>query len=288
MQPQVSAFFDEATNTISYVVVDPATSRCAVVDSVLDFDPNSGHTDRRSANRIVELVRRHDLEVEWVLETHVHADHLSAAPYIEQELGGRLAIGSEIVTVQEVFGRIFNAGAEFRRDGSQFDVLLGDGDTFQLGSMPARALHTPGHTPADMTYVIGDAAFVGDTLFMPDAGTARADFPCCDARTLFRSTRRILHELPDATRLFMCHDYKAPGRDEYRWETTVAEEKRHNIHVREGVSEDEFVEMRTARDKTLGMPRLILPSVQVNMRGGEMPPPEDNGVRYLKIPLDTL
>ena len=288
MQPQVSAFFDEATNTISYVVIDPATSRCAVVDSVLDFDPNSGHTDRRSATRIVELVRRHDLEVEWVLETHVHADHLSAAPYIKQELGGRLAIGSEIVTVQEVFGRIFNAGAEFRRDGSQFDVLLGDGDTFQLGSMPARALHTPGHTPADMTYVIGDAAFVGDTLFMPDAGTARADFPGGDARTLFRSTRRILHELPDATRLFMCHDYKAPGRDEYRWETTVAEEKRHNIHVREGVSEDEFVEMRTARDKTLGMPRLILPSVQVNMRGGEMPPPEDNGVRYLKIPLDTL
>ena len=288
MQPQVSAFFDEATNTISYVVVDPATSRCAVVDSVLDFDPNSGHTDRRSANRIVELVRRHDLEVEWVLETHVHADHLSAAPYIKQELGGRLAIGSEIVTVQEVFGRIFNAGAEFRRDGSQFDVLLGDGDTFQLGLMPARAMHTPGHTPADMTYVIGDAAFVGDTLFMPDAGTARADFPGGDARTLFRSTRRILHELPDATRLFMCHDYKAPGRDEYRWETTVAEEKRHNIHVREGVSEDEFVEMRTARDKTLGMPRLILPSVQVNMRGGQMPPPEDNGVRYLKIPLDTL
>ena len=190
--------------------------------------------------------------------------------------------------MQEVFGRIFNAGAEFRRDGSQFDVLLGDGDTFQLGSMPARALHTPGHTPADMTYVIGDAAFVGDTLFMPDAGTARADFPGGDARTLFRSTRRILHELPDATRLFMCHDYKAPGRDEYRWETTVAEEKRHNIHVREGVSEDEFVEMRTARDKTLGMPRLILPSVQVNMRGGQMPPPEDNGVRYLKIPLDTL
>ena len=288
MQPQVSAFFDEATNTISYVVVDPATSRCAVVDSVLDFDPNSGHTDRRSANRIVELVRRHDLEVEWVLETHVHADHLSAAPYIKQEFGGRLAIGSEIVTVQEVFGRIFNAGAEFRRDGSQFDVLLGDGDTFQLGSMPARAMHTPGHTPADMTYVIGDAAFVGDTLFMPDAGTARADFPGGDARTLFRSTRRILHELPDATRLFMCHDYKAPGRDEYRWETTVAEEKRHNIHVREGVSEDEFVEMRTARDKTLGMPRLILPSVQVNMRGGQMPPPEDNDVRYLKIPLDTL
>lgn len=288
MRPDVTGFFDEATNTISYVVADPATGKCAVVDSVLDYDPNSGHTGKQSANRTIDFVRQQRLEVEWVLETHVHADHLSAAPYIKQELGGRLAIGSEITTVQNVFGKIFNAGTEFQRDGSQFDVLFRDGDTFRLGEIRARAMHTPGHTPADITYVIGDAAFVGDTLFMPDSGTARADFPGGDAHQLFRSTRRILHELPDETRLFMCHDYKAPGRDEYRWETTVVEEKRHNIHVREGVSEDEFVEMRTTRDKTLDMPRLILPSVQVNMRAGQLPPPEDNGVHYLKIPVDTL
>ena len=288
MRPEVTAFFDEATNTISYVVVDPSTKRCAVIDSVLDYDPDAARTDKHSANQIIDFVRRHGLEVEWVLETHVHADHLSAAPYIKQELGGKLAIGSEITTVQNVFGKIFNAGTEFQRDGSQFDVLFKDGDTFRLGEIPARVMHTPGHTPADMTYVIGDAAFVGDTLFMPDAGTARADFPGGDAHKLFRSTRRILHELPDETRLFMCHDYKAPGRDTYAWETTVGEEKRHNIHVREGRAEDEFVAMRTARDKTLGMPRLILPSVQVNMRAGQMPPPEDNGVRYLKIPVDTL
>ncbi|HEX6142279.1 MAG TPA: MBL fold metallo-hydrolase [Geminicoccaceae bacterium] len=288
MQPDVTGFFDEATNTISYVVADPATRKCAVVDSVLDYDPNSGHTHKDSADRIIQFVREHGLEVEWVLETHVHADHLSAAPYIKQQLGGKLAIGAEIVTVQNVFGKIFNAGTEFQRDGRQFDVLFKDGDAFEVGSIPARVMHTPGHTPADMTYVIGDSAFVGDTLFMPDAGTARADFPGGDARELFRSTRRILNELPEETRLFMCHDYKAPGRDEYRWETTVGEEKRHNIHVREGMSEDEFVLMRSARDKTLGMPRLILPSVQVNMRAGQMPPPEDNGVRYLKIPVDTF
>jgi glyoxylase-like metal-dependent hydrolase (beta-lactamase superfamily II) len=288
VKPEITAWFDEATNTISYVAVDPATRKCAVIDSVLDYDPNSGHTDKRSANQIIDFVRQRGLEVEWVLETHVHADHLSAAPYIKQQQGGRLAIGSEIRTVQNVFGKIFNAGTEFQRDGSQFDVLLKDGDTFQVGEILARVMYTPGHTPADMTYVIGDAAFVGDTLFMPDSGTARADFPGGDARQLFRSIRRILHELPDETRLFMCHDYKAPGRDEYRWETTVAEEKRHNKHVHEGITEDEFVAMRSARDKTLGMPRLILPSVQVNMRAGQMPPPEDNGVRYLKIPVDAL
>jgi glyoxylase-like metal-dependent hydrolase (beta-lactamase superfamily II) len=288
MKPDVTAFFDEATNTISYVVVDPTTKKCAVVDSVLDYDPNSGHTDKHSANQIIDFVQRNGLEVEWILESHVHADHLSAAPYIKQQLGGRLAIGAEIKTVQNVFGKIFNAGTEFQRDGSQFDVLFKDGDRFRLGEIPARVMHTPGHTPADMTYVIADAAFVGDTLFMPDAGTARADFPGGDAHALFGSTRRILQELPDETRLFMCHDYKAPGRDEYKWETTVAEEKRHNIHVREVMSEDEFVRMRSARDKTLGMPRLILPSVQVNMRAGQMPPAEDNGVRYLKIPLDVL
>jgi glyoxylase-like metal-dependent hydrolase (beta-lactamase superfamily II) len=288
MRPEVTAFFDEATNTISYVVVDPSTRKCAVIDSVLGYDPDAARTDKRSANQIIDFVRKNGFDVEWVLETHVHADHLSAAPYIKQELGGKLAIGAEIVTVQNVFGKIFNAGTEFQRDGSQFDMLFKDGDTFRLGEIPARVMHTPGHTPTDMTYVIGDAAFVGDTLFMPDAGTARADFPGGDAHKLFRSTQRILHELPDETRLFMCHDYKAPGRDTYAWETTVGEEKRHNIHVREGRSEDEFVAMRTARDKTLGMPRLILPSVQVNMRAGQMPPPEDNGVRYLKIPVDTL
>ena len=236
MRPEVTGFFDEATNTISYVAVDPATRKCAVIDSVLDYDPDAAHTARDSADRIIDFVRQRGLEVEWVLETHVHADHLSAAPYIKQQLDGTLAIGAEIRTVQNVFGKIFNAGTEFQRDGSQFDRLFEDGDTFRLGEIPARVMHTPGHTPADMTYVIGDAAFVGDTLFMPDAGTARADFPGGDAHQLFRSTRRILHELPDETRLFMCHDYKAPGRDDYRWETTVAEEKRANIHVREGVA----------------------------------------------------
>ncbi len=287
MKPEVTAFFDEATNTISYVVADPATGRCAIVDSVLDYDPNSGRTDKRSAERIVAFVREQGLTAEWILETHVHADHLSAAPYLKERLGGRLGIGGEIVTVQEVFGKVFNAGTEFQRDGRQFDRLFRDGDRFSIGSIEAHALHTPGHTPACMTYVIGDAAFVGDTLFMPDFGTARCDFPGGDARALYRSIRRIF-ELPDETRLFMCHDYKAPGRDEYRWETTVGEEKRHNVHVREGISEDEFVAMRTTRDAQLGMPRLMLPSVQVNMRAGDMPPPEDNGLRYLKIPIDAL
>lgn len=286
-KPEVTAFFDEPTNTVSYVVADPATRRCAVVDSVLDYDPSSGRTDRRSAERIIAFVRERGLEVEWVLETHVHADHLSAAPLVKQELGGKLAIGQDITTVQDVFGKIFNAGTEFQRDGRQFDHLFEDGETFRLGSIEARAIHTPGHTPACMTYVIGDAAFVGDTLFMPDYGTARCDFPGGDARTLYRSIQKIFR-LPDETRLFLCHDYKAPGRDEYRWETTVGEEKRHNVHVREGISEDEFVAMRTARDRTLAMPRLILPSVQVNMRAGELPPAEDNGVRYLKVPLDAL
>ncbi|MGE3293248.1 MAG: MBL fold metallo-hydrolase [Geminicoccaceae bacterium] len=286
-RPAVTGFFDQPTNTVSYVVVDPTTRKCALVDSVLDYDPASGHTDSRSADRMIAFVRVHGLEVEWILETHVHADHLSAAPYLKREVGGLLAIGRNITVVQDVFGKIFNAGTEFQRDGSQFDRLFDDGDEFTLGSIPARALHTPGHTPACMTYVIGDAAFVGDTLFMPDYGTARCDFPGGDARELYRSIRRIF-ALPEATRLFMCHDYKAPGRDEFRWETTVGEEKAHNVHVHEGISEDEFAAMRTARDKTLGMPRLILPSVQVNMRAGQMPPAEDNGQRYLKIPLDTF
>jgi len=287
MKPEVKALFDEPTNTVSYVVVDPATKKCAIVDSVLDYDPASGRTSRKSADAIIAWVGEAGLEVEWVLETHVHADHLSAAPYLKEKLGGKLAIGSEIRTVQQTFGKIFNAGTEFQRDGSQFDVLFRDGDSFRLGAIEARAIHTPGHTPACMTYLIGDAAFVGDTLFMPDYGTARADFPGGDARQLYRSIQKIF-ALPETTRLFLCHDYKAPGRDEYRWETTVAEEKRSNLHVREGIGEDEFVKMRTERDRTLGMPRLILPSVQVNMRAGEFPPPEDNGQRYLKIPIDAL
>lgn len=286
-RPEVKAFFDEPTNTVSYVVTDPATRACAVVDSVLDYDPAAGRTDHRSADAVIAHIRREGLRLEWILETHVHADHLSAAPYIKERLGGRLAIGENIVLVQDVFGKIFNAGTEFQRDGRQFDRLLKDGDTFRLGEIEARAIHTPGHTPACMTYVIGDAAFVGDTLFMPDFGTARCDFPGGDARQLYRSIRRIF-ALPGETRLFMCHDYKAPGRDEYRWETTVAEERRHNVHVHDGITEDEFVALRTARDRTLDMPRLIIPSVQVNMRAGELPPAEDDGHRYLKVPLNVL
>jgi glyoxylase-like metal-dependent hydrolase (beta-lactamase superfamily II) len=258
-----------------------------VLDSVLDFDPVAGRTARHSADRMIAFVRERGLRTEWVLETHVHADHLSAAPYLREQLGGSLAIGRAITVVQDVFGKIFNAGTEFQRDGSQFDHLFDDGEAFRLGGIDAVALHTPGHTPACMTYVIGDAAFVGDTLFMPDYGTARCDFPGGDARALYRSIRRLF-TLPDETRLFLCHDYKAPGRDDFRWETTVGAERRGNVHVHEGVSEDEFVAMRTARDKTLGMPKLILPSVQVNMRAGQLPPPEDDGTRYLKIPLDRF
>ncbi len=286
-RPDVKAFFDEDTFTVSYVVTDPATRRCAVVDSVLDYEPESGRTSYRSADAVIAHVKAHGLTVEWLIETHVHADHLSAAPYIKEKIGGRLGIGENITIVQDVFGKIFNAGTEFQRDGRQFDHLFKDGEEFTVGTLPAHAIHTPGHTPACMTWVIGDAAFVGDTLFMPDFGTARCDFPGGDARQLYRSIQKIF-ALPDETRLFMCHDYKAPGRDEYRWETTVGEEKRHNVHVHEGVSEDEFIAMRTARDKTLGMPRLIIPSVQVNMRGGELPPPEDNGTRYLKVPLNVF
>lgn len=287
MQPHVEAFFDPHTFTYSYVVSDPATGRCAIVDSVLDYDPAAGRTSFASADRLIAYVRAQGLTVEWLLETHVHADHLSAAPYLKRELGGRLAIGDRITVVQGVFGKLFNAGSEFATDGSQFDHLFHDGDRFTIGTLEARALHTPGHTPACMTYVIGDAAFVGDTLFMPDYGTARCDFPGGDARVLYRSIR-TLFELPDDTRLFMCHDYKAPGREDFRYQTSVAEERAHNVHVHEGVSEDDFVAMRSARDATLGMPTLILPSVQVNMRAGELPPAEGNGTRYLKIPLNVL
>lgn len=286
-RPEVSAFFDEPTNTVSYVVADPVSKVCAIIDSLLDFDPASGRTSRDSADRIIAHVRERGLEVTWILETHVHADHLSAAPYLRQQVGGDMAIGEQITQVQTVFGKLFNAGPDFSRDGSQFQTLFKDGDSFPIGTIQARAIHTPGHTPACMTYLIGDAAFVGDTLFMPDFGSARCDFPGGDARTLYRSIQKIF-ALPPQTRLFMCHDYKAPGRDDYRWETTVAAERAGNLHVRDGITEDEFVAMRTARDATLSMPRLILPAVQVNMRAGHPPPPEANGIRYLKIPLDAL
>jgi len=287
MKPGVTAFFDEDTFTVSYVVADPASKACAIVDSVLDFDPASGRTSRKSADQIIAFIRRKELKLGWILETHVHADHMSAAPYLRKELGGRVGIGFNVTVVQNTFGKVFNAEPEFKRDGSQFDHLFADGETFKIGGIEAKAIYTPGHTPACMTYVIGDAAFVGDTMFMPDYGTARCDFPGGDPRQLYRSIRKIL-ALPPQTRLFMCHDYKAPGRDDYRWETTVAEERAKNVHVHDGVSEDEFVAMRRSRDATLAMPRLILPSVQVNMRAGDMPPPEANGARYLKLPIDTL
>jgi len=286
-RPEVTPFFDEPTNTVSYVVTDPGSTACAIVDSVLDYDPASGRTNTESADKIVHFVQSRKLSVSWILETHVHADHLSAAPYLQQRLGGKVAIGQEVTTVQNVFGKIFNEGTEFQRDGSQFDNLFVDGDNFLIGSLEAHAMHTPGHTPACMTYLIGDAAFVGDTLFMPDFGTARTDFPGGDARQLYRSIKKVLVLKPE-TRLFMCHDYMAPGRDEYRWETTVAEERQHNIHVHDGLNEEDFVAMRESRDATLGMPTLILPSVQINMRAGQMPPPADNGQRYIKIPLNAL
>lgn len=283
----VKTFFDEDTFTATHVVSDPATSKAAIIDSVLDFDAPSGRTSTRSADQVVEYVKNANLDVEWILETHAHADHISAAPYLQERLGGTLAIGAEITHVQGVFATVFNLDDRFKRDGSQFERLFGDGETFKLGSVDAIALHVPGHTPADMAFVIGDAAFIGDTLFMPDYGTARADFPGGDARTLFRSTKRLL-TLPGETRLFLCHDYKAPGRDVFAWETSVSAQRTSNIHVHDGVSEDEFVAMREARDATLGMPKLILPSIQVNIRGGHFPEPEANGSRYLKLPVDAL
>lgn len=286
-RPLVTPFFDEPTNTFSYVVRDPSSTACAILDSVLDFDYAAGRTDVRSADAIIDRVRREGLSVEWILETHVHADHLSAAPYLHEKLGGLTGIGARITVVQDVFGKAFNAGTEFARDGSQFDRLFEEGDTFHLGTLEGRVLHTPGHTPACLTYVIGDAAFVGDTLFMPDYGTARCDFPGGDARTLYRSIQKVL-ALPDETRLFLCHDYKAPGREEYQHETTVAEQRAHNVHVHAGIGEEAFVRMRTERDATLGMPRLIIPSVQVNMRAGHMPPAENNGQVYLKVPIDKF
>ncbi len=287
LSPIVKSFFDETTNTATHVIHDPVTMRGAVIDSVLDFDAAAGRTRTRSADAPIAYVRSARIEIEWLLETHAHADHLSAAPYIQQQCGGKLAIGREIITVQNMFGKIFNAGTEFTRDGSDFDRLFDDGDRFTVGDIPAIALHVPGHTPADMAFVIGDVVFTGDTLFMPDYGTARADFPGGDARQLYRSIRRLL-SLPDETRLFLCHDYKAPARDAYVWETTVAAERAGNVHAHDGIDEEAFYAMRTARDAILSMPKLMLPAVQVNMRAGHLPEAEDNGTRYLKLPLNVL
>jgi len=287
MTPIVNAFFDEATNTVTYVVREPEGRACAVVDSVLDFDYASGRTDTRSADAVIAFIEAEGLDLQWILETHVHADHLSAAPYIQERLGGRIGIGEKITVVQNTFGKIFNEGTEFQRDGSQFDSLFTEGDSFHIGQMRGDVLHTPGHTPACLTYVIGDAAFVGDTLFMPDFGTARCDFPGGSAEKMFDSVQKILR-LPDETRIFVCHDYKAPGRDVYAWETTVGEQKARNVHVGAGRSREDFVKMRTTRDASLSMPRLIIPSLQVNMRAGQMPPAEENGVTYLKVPVNGL
>ncbi|WP_379921908.1 MBL fold metallo-hydrolase [Erythrobacter sp. R86502] len=287
LRPEIESFFDPSTFTVTYVVHDPATREAAIIDSVLDFEPNSGRTATASSDKVVDYIAKHNLKVTWLLETHAHADHFSAAPYLQEKLGGKIAIGAEITTVQDVFGKLFNAGTAFERDGSQFDVLFEDGDTFTIGQIPVVVMHVPGHTPADIAYVVGDAVFTGDTMFMPDYGTARADFPGGNARKLFRSLRRIL-SLPPETRLFLCHDYLPKGRTTYVWETTVAAEREGNIHAHDGVSEDEFVQMRDARDATLDMPRLILPAVQVNMRAGHMPPPDDNGVTYLKIPINAV
>lgn len=285
--PAIKAFFDAATFTISYVVHDLETRRAAIIDSVLDYDPASGRTATDAADAIAAYVEAQQLGVDWLLETHAHADHLSAAPLLQERFGGKIAIGAHIATVQQTFGALFNAGLDFRRDGSDFNRLFMDGDQFAIGGLAATVLHVPGHTPACVAYVIGDAVFVGDTLFMPDYGSARCDFPGGSARTLYRSVRRLL-ALPPSTRLFMCHDYLPEGRDDYAWETTVEAERQGNIHLHDGVSEDDFVAMREARDKTLAMPALILPSVQVNMRAGRLPPPESNGVAYLKIPVNAV
>ena len=287
LDPEVFDFFDEKTNAASYIVKDPSSSQCAIIDSVLDFDVTSGTIKTDFADQLAQKVNDLNLDVDWVIETHVHADHLSAAPYLAKKFSAKIAIGSNIDVVQKLFGKIFNAGTEFQMDGSQFDVLFEEGDTFEIGNMVAVVLHTPGHTPACVTYVIGNAAFIGDTLFMPDFGTARADFPGGSAADLYNSIQKIL-SLPSKTRLFLCHDYKAPGREEFCWETTVSEQKLENVHVGGGKSEQEFVKFRTERDKKLGMPKLILPSIQVNMRAGHLPPKEDDGEHYLKIPINRI
>lgn len=286
-KPVIRSFFDEATYTVTYVVSDPETSACAVIDSVLDYDPASGRTATRSADAVLAYVAEASLKIEWILDTHVHADHLTAADYLKRKAGGLTAIGDHVPAVQSVFSGVFNTGAGFPCDGSQFDRLFAPDEEFSIGSLTVKALHAPGHTPACVMYVIGDAVFVGDTLFMPDYGTARCDFPGGDSRQLYQSIQRLF-AMPDETRLFLCHDYKAPGRDEYVWEATVGEQRAHNIHIRDSISEDAFVAMREARDAELEMPTLILPSVQINMRAGQMPPAEDNGTVYLKIPVDAL
>ena len=287
MTPNVTAFFDPATNTVSYVVSDPNGSSAAIIDSVLDFDYASGNTDTTSADRIIEYTQQQGFRIDWILETHVHADHLSAAPYLQERVGGKIGIGTEITTVQDTFGKVFNEGTEFQRDGSQFDALFKEGDTFQIGQMRGDVLYTPGHTPACLTYVIGDAAFVGDTLFMPDYGTARCDFPGGSAEALYDSVQKIL-SLPDATRIFVGHDYLPTGRDTFAWESTVAEQKAANVHIGGGATREDFVAMREARDATLGMPKLIIPSLQVNMRAGHMPEPDTDGDVYLKVPVNKL
>lgn len=284
--PEVQGFFDSQTNTISYVVTDPATKKCAIIDSVMDFEPHGGSVSFESANAIIDFITLREYEVEWVLETHVHADHLSAAPYLKEKLGGQMAIGKRICEVQETFGKVFNEGTEFERDGSQFDRLFGDGDTFFIGSIPAYAMHTPGHTPADVVYIIGDAVFAGDTLFMPDFGTARADFPGGSAEQMYHSIQKIF-QLPEEMRMFMCHDYLPEGRSEYQWETTVGEQKRNNVHLKEGDPE-QFIAMRTKRDAELGMPKLIIPSIQVNMRAGHLPKEKESGQAYLKVPVNNV
>lgn len=286
-RPIVTPFFEASTCSISYVVRDPGSRTCAIIDPVLDYDAASARRSSASADAIIAFVEEQQLSVRWLLETHVHADHLSAGRYLQSRLGGEIAIGRAITDVQATFGALFNEGPSFARDGSQFDRLLDDGDHLTIGDLSVVVLKVPGHTPADCAYVIGEAAFVGDTIFMPDCGTARADFPGGDARQLYRSIRRLL-SLPAATRLFVCHDYKAPGRDHYCWETTVAAQRSGNIHIHDGISAEAFVAMRLARDKTLGMPRLILPAIQLNMRNGDPPEPEPNGIRYLKLPLDTF
>ncbi|MFC5842834.1 MULTISPECIES: MBL fold metallo-hydrolase [Aminobacter] len=285
VKPQVEAFFDPATNTISYVVKDPSSNACAVIDSVMDIDYAAGRITYDHADAIIDHIRKHGLKLEWIIETHVHADHLSAAPYIQSALGGKIGIGDKIMVVQDTFGKIFNEGTEFQRDGSQFDALFEDGDTYKIGNMQAVAIYTPGHTPACMVHVMGDAAFVGDTLFMPDGGSARADFPGGDAATLYDSIQKVL-ALPNEMRLFMCHDYGPNGRD-IQWQTTVAAEKEHNIHVGKGATKEQFVNLRTERDATLAMPKLIIPSLQVNMRAGEVPTDKD-GRPMLKVPINAL
>ena len=286
-EPQITSFFDEVTSTASYVIADPASGKAAVLDSVLDFDPASGRSHTKSADRIVEFVQRSGLSVQWILETHAHADHLSAAQYLKARLGGRIGIGARITKVQKTFAGIFNLGAGFACDGTQFDHLFEDGERFAIGTLPVRVMATPGHTPGCISYLVGEHVFVGDTLFMPDFGTARADFPGGDAAALYHSIKQIL-ALPGQTTVHLCHDYKAPGRDYYAWTTTVAEERATNVHIHEGISEAQFVAMREAKDKTLGLPRLLIPSIQVNIRAGAFPEPEDNGTSYLKVPLNVL